>query len=91
MRMGLFGGAQAVAFAAGGLVSTAAIDLARQWLGSPAIAYAVVFMAEGLLFAAAGWLAVGAPIARAAATGAARDRQPPAGHPLVAGWRREIG
>jgi BCD family chlorophyll transporter-like MFS transporter len=61
VRMGLWGGAQAVAFAAGGLASTVSIDLARHWLGTANMAYAVVFVAEGLLFAGAASLAVGSP------------------------------
>ena len=61
VRMGLWGGAQALAFAAGGLASTVSIDLARHWLGTADMAYAVVFVAEGLLFAGAASLAVGSP------------------------------
>ena len=56
-RMGLWGAAQAIGFAAGGLVGTAASDLARAWLGAPGPAYALVFAAEALLFIAAARLA----------------------------------
>jgi BCD family chlorophyll transporter-like MFS transporter len=50
LRMGLWGGAQAIAFGLGGFAGTVAIDIARQLLASPAQAYALVFAAEGLLF-----------------------------------------
>ena len=42
-RMGLWGAAQAVAFGLGGLVGTAASDLARWLIGTPSHAYAAVF------------------------------------------------
>ena len=57
VRMGLWGAAQAVAFGLGGLVGTAASDLARWLVGSPVTAYAVVFGFEALLFVAAALLA----------------------------------
>jgi BCD family chlorophyll transporter-like MFS transporter len=50
MRMGIWGGAQAVAFAFGGLAGTGASDLARQIFGVPDMAYASVFFAQALLF-----------------------------------------
>jgi BCD family chlorophyll transporter-like MFS transporter len=53
VRMGLWGAAQAIAFALGGLVGTAASDIARHLLGSPIAAYAAVFALEALLFLAA--------------------------------------
>jgi BCD family chlorophyll transporter-like MFS transporter len=56
-RMGLWGAAQAVAFGLGGLVGTAASDLARWLIGTPAHAYAAVFAFEALLFVAAAALA----------------------------------
>jgi BCD family chlorophyll transporter-like MFS transporter len=59
LRMGLWGAAQAVAFALGGLVATSSSDIARQLLGSPAAAYAAVFTAEALLFLFAARLAAG--------------------------------
>ena len=63
-RMGLWGAAQAVAFGMGGLVGTAASDLANALIGSPAQAYAAVFAFEALLFVAAAVLAarLGAPV-----------------------------
>ncbi len=57
IRMGLWGAAQAVAFGLGGLVGTAASDLARYLFGAPGIAYAVVFGAEAALFLFAARLA----------------------------------
>lgn len=57
VRMGLWGAAQALAFALGGLVGTGASDLAHGLLPSPALAYAAVFGAEALLFLVAAWLA----------------------------------
>jgi BCD family chlorophyll transporter-like MFS transporter len=56
-RMGLWGAAQAIGFAAGGLIGAAASDLARWLIGSPGPAYATVFAAEALLFVASAWLA----------------------------------
>ncbi|MGE0329407.1 MAG: BCD family MFS transporter [Ramlibacter sp.] len=50
VRMGLWGAAQAIAFGLGGLVGTAASDLAHWLMGAPAQAYAAVFALEGLLF-----------------------------------------
>ncbi len=56
-RMGLWGAAQAIGFAGGGLIGTAASDLARWLLGAPGPAYACVFAAEALLFIASALLA----------------------------------
>ncbi len=56
-RMGLWGAAQAIGFAAGGVIGTAASDIARWWLGAPGPAYAAVFAAEALLFIVAARLA----------------------------------
>lgn len=57
VRMGMWGAAQAVAFGVGGLVGTAASDLARWLIGTPSTAYAAVFALEALLFVAAAVLA----------------------------------
>lgn len=58
VRVGLWGAAQAVANAVGGLLGTAAVDLIRRLLDSPAAAYATVFSAEAALFLVAAVLAV---------------------------------
>ena len=60
VRMGLWGAAQAIAFACGGLIGTSGSDLAKMALGSPALAYALVFATEAVLFGAAGFMALGA-------------------------------
>jgi MFS transporter, BCD family, chlorophyll transporter len=49
-RMGLWGGAQAVAFGLGGLLGTGASDLSRALIGVPGTAYAAVFVLEAALF-----------------------------------------
>ncbi len=56
-RMGLWGAAQAIAFAGGGVIGTGASDIARWLIGSPGPAYATVFAAEALLFIASALLA----------------------------------
>ncbi len=50
VRMGLWGAAQAIAFAVGGLLATLGSDLAHAVLGSSVAAYAAVFVCEALLF-----------------------------------------
>lgn len=51
LRMGVWGAAQAIAFGLGGAVGAAAVDTARFALGAPpATAYALVFVADALLF-----------------------------------------
>jgi MFS transporter, BCD family, chlorophyll transporter len=55
VRMGLWGAAQAIAFAAGGVLGTAAVDIARQFLSDPAYAYGIVFAVEAVVFL---WAAV---------------------------------
>ena len=57
VRMGLWGAAQAIAFAVGGLVGTGTSDLARHLLGSPVLGYAAIFAGECLLFCFAATLA----------------------------------
>jgi len=57
-RMGLWGAAQAIAFGCGGVVGTAAVDVARHVLGSPASAYSLLFAVQGVLFVLATGLAV---------------------------------
>ncbi len=71
-RMGLWGAAQAMAFALGGLLGTGAADLARALWADPGTAYASVFALEALLFGLSAWLAMrittgpaAAPAARA--------------------------
>ncbi len=56
LRMGLWGAAQAIAFALGGFIGTLAIDTARLFIAEPAFAYAIVFSGEALLFIAAAML-----------------------------------
>lgn len=50
LRMGLWGAAQAIAFALGGFLGTVAIDITRQFIADPASAYGMVFTAEALMF-----------------------------------------
>lgn len=50
-RMGLWGAAQAAAFGLGGLLGTAASDLAHALLGEQRTAYAAVFGLQALMFA----------------------------------------
>jgi len=78
-RMGLWGAAQALAFGAGGLVGTAASDLARHVFGSPATAYAAVFGMEAVLFLAAAALAIGVFQTRDDLHGTGETAQRPAG------------
>ncbi|MFY7903696.1 MAG: BCD family MFS transporter [Rubrivivax sp.] len=56
-RLGLWGAAQAIGFAAGGLFGAAASDVARALLGSPGAGYAAVFLLEATMFVAAAALA----------------------------------
>jgi BCD family chlorophyll transporter-like MFS transporter len=58
VRMGMWGAAQALAFALGGIVGTAGVDLARYSMGSPTAAYSLVFATEAVLFVVATVLAV---------------------------------
>lgn len=57
VRMGLWGAAQAIAFGFGGLIGTAASDLAHWLIASTGVAYGSVFAAEALLFVASALLA----------------------------------
>lgn len=50
LRMGLWGAAQAVGFACGGVVATTLLDASRHWFGSVGKAFAAVFAIEALLF-----------------------------------------
>lgn len=75
VRMGLWGAAQALAFALGGLVGTGASDVARHAFGSPVLGYAAVFAGEAVLF----WLAA------ALALRAFPGRAPRAGEAALAG------
>jgi BCD family chlorophyll transporter-like MFS transporter len=58
-RMGLWGASQAIAFGLGGLLGTAASDLAHYLLGASGTAYACVFGFESVMFVAAALCAVG--------------------------------
>lgn len=70
VRMGVFGAAQGLAFGAGGVAATGAVDLARLLLGAPAPAYAATFVLEAALFLAAALVA--ARLDRGAAADASR-------------------
>jgi BCD family chlorophyll transporter-like MFS transporter len=69
-RMGLWGAAQAAAFGLGGLLGTAASDLAHALLGEQRTAYAAVFGMQALMFA------VSAAVAMRLRTGPAMQRAP---------------
>jgi BCD family chlorophyll transporter-like MFS transporter len=56
-RLGLWGAAQAIGFAVGGLFGAAASDAARAVLGSAAAGYGAVFAAEAVMFLVAAALA----------------------------------
>ncbi|MEE4660935.1 MAG: BCD family MFS transporter [Halieaceae bacterium] len=56
LRMGLWGAAQAIAFAGGGFLGTVAIDITRSLIAEPAAAYAIVFSCEAAMFIWAAWL-----------------------------------
>jgi BCD family chlorophyll transporter-like MFS transporter len=58
LRMGVWGAAQALAFAAGGLSAGAAVDLSRWLLGSASSAYVLVFCLDAALFVVAIWWAL---------------------------------
>ena len=81
--MGLWGAAQAIAFGAGGLLGTAASDLARLVLGNAVAAYGTVFCIEALLFVVAASLAVRAAGALSKDDHASRPGVRPAGLGLV--------
>lgn len=57
VRMGLWGAAQALAFASGGVVGTAASDLSRWLITDTGLAYGLVFAADAGLFVVAALLA----------------------------------
>jgi BCD family chlorophyll transporter-like MFS transporter len=57
-RMGLWGAAQAIAFGLGGVLGTAASDLAHWLIAQSGVAYATVFGLEALMFAVSAWCAV---------------------------------
>lgn len=85
-RMGLWGAAQAIGFALGGLFGAAASDVARWLIGDAASAYTAVFFVEAGMFVAAAWLAarIAGPhttVAPAAATHATDTQALQAGGP----------
>ena len=74
-RMGLWGAAQAIGFAVGGVLGTAASDVARALLGSQVAAYATVFAGEAVLFVVAAVLAARIAVPALMQTAAAPSRQ----------------
>jgi MFS transporter, BCD family, chlorophyll transporter len=68
VRMGLWGAAQALAFALGGLVGTLASDVAHLLIAAPGTAYATVFALEAGLFVVSAVLAARIGVQRAQAS-----------------------
>jgi BCD family chlorophyll transporter-like MFS transporter len=58
LRLGVFGAAQALAYAVGTMAGAAGVDVARAVLDSAVAGYQAVFLAEALLFVGAAWLAL---------------------------------
>jgi BCD family chlorophyll transporter-like MFS transporter len=56
-RMGLWGAAQAIAFGLGGIVGTAASDIAHAIFGDSRLAYLSVFIFQAMLFMASALVA----------------------------------
>jgi len=57
-RMGLWGAAQAIAFGLGGILGTAASDIAHWLMASSGLAYSSVFGFESAMFALSAWCAI---------------------------------
>lgn len=93
IRMGLWGGAQAIAFAIGGFAGTLGVDVVRYTVGSTALPYAVVFIAEGILFFAAAGLAKRMAMAKHAARATdfmAASLSPEEMAPADYGWAEQL-
>ncbi len=73
-RMGLWGAAQAIGFAFGGLFGAAASDFARWLVGNTGVAYGTVFLVEAGMFVLAAGLA--ARVAGPHSVVASADRHP---------------
>ncbi len=58
LRLGVFGAAQALAYATGTMAGAAGVDIARALLDSPVRGYLAVFLVESVLFAASAMLAM---------------------------------
>ena len=58
LRLGVFGAAQALAYAVGTLSGAAGVDLARAVFDSPVRGYLAVFAVQALLFGGSAWLAL---------------------------------
>ncbi len=58
IRIGLWGGAQAIAFGLGGLIGAIGSDVARQLISDTGFSYAVVFLIESFLFVISAKLAM---------------------------------
>ncbi len=58
LRLGVFGAAQALAYALGTMSGATGVDVARGLLASAVDGYLVVFAAEAVLFTASAWLAM---------------------------------
>jgi len=84
VRMGLWGAAQAIGFAIGGVAGTVASDAARWLLGSQVAAYGAVFAAEAVLFVVAAGLALRIAMPAASRPQPARPIQLKEGHERVA-------
>ena len=82
-RMGLWGAAQALAFGAGGLLGTSLSDLSRALINDTALAYALVFALEAVLFIIAARLAgqISEPQSGQTSNGANADA--PAARPMT--------
>ncbi len=76
VRMGLWGAAQGVAFGLGGLLGTAASDLARWLLHDPGTAYAGVFAFEAAMFLFAAGIAARGARALSVTAPTARPSEP---------------
>ncbi len=58
LRLGVFGAAQAIAYATGTMTGAVGVDVARSVMDSPVRGYLVVFGVQAVLFAASAWLAL---------------------------------
>ena len=66
MRMGLWGGAQAIAFACGGFFGASGVDAGRHAFAHASSAFVMVFLGQAFVFLIAAWFA--ARVARAGQT-----------------------